>query len=71
MKLLFNNSIYDIETIGDALNIIDEYCIEYDMKYDGYHDDNGDKVIDLFEIYVDDEGVPHKTYQLQAVIRDE
>lgn len=71
MKLLFNNSIYDIETIGDALNIVDEYCIEYDMKYEGYHDDNGDKVIDLFDIDVDDEGVPHKTYQLQAVIRFE
>lgn len=69
MKCLFNNSIYDIETIDDALNIIDAYCIEHDMIYEDYHDDNGDKVIDLFNIDFDDEGVPFKTYQLQAVIR--
>jgi len=71
MKLLFNDSTYNVKSVDDALDIIDEYCTEYDMNYDDPHDDNGDKVVDLFEIYVDDEGMPHKTYQLQAVIRDE
>lgn len=69
MKLLFNDSTYNIKSVDDALDIIDEYCVEYDMNYDDHHDDNGDKVVDLFEIYVDDDGTPHKTYQLQAVIR--
>lgn len=71
MKLLFDDSTYNVESLDDALDIIDEYCVENDTFYDEPHDDNGDTVVDLFEIYVDDEGRPHKTYQLQAVIRDE
>ena len=72
MKFLFNDSTYQVETVEDAISIIEEYCIENpDIFYDDPHKDNGDLVIDLFEIDVDDEGTPMKTYCMQAVIRDE
>lgn len=69
MNLLFNSSTYNVESVDDALDIIDEFCIEHNMNYDDPHNDNGNLVIDLFVIDVDDEGIPHKTYQFQAVIR--
>lgn len=71
MKLLFNNSIYNINNSEDAIDIIKEYCSENNLFYDTPHNDNGDSVIDIYDVYVDDEGTLFKDYQLQAVIRFE
>ena len=59
MKLLFNDSTYNVKSVDDALDIIDEYCVEYNMHYDESHDDNGDSV------YLHEQGMPRVDSQGQ------